>query len=372
MPVTPAPPRLAYLIALAPVVVITAILSIALFFVFPGLEWQSILLRSFLIGAPFSAPLIALLLLAEPIATRTRRAGRERIEVINALVTRDASLTRERRAELIAERARLTAADSHRDALIDTESLEDIPGAVLVAFRHAWPKPTLQATPSEEIDLGASRRRGSQEHRVWIFLLVMSLAAIVTCVIVLPARGLPPGHVAMWTIPGFLGVLLTLRPMLAQLGVLPVELSATLVSPGRVERVNLGRSRVFTTADSIVVLERISLFLDAYPHALGLALARISRRWPRAGRAIQLPIHAYVRRGWLARWRRLERALRFERFRRPIRAVILRDDGLRFVMRFVSGRNDPALAEFVARWTEETPIASPAKVGTLGDEEGAT
>lgn len=220
----------------------------------------------------------------------------------------------------------------------------------LVVFDNAWPRAALSAPPGEEIDLGAGRERGPQERRAWRWTLILAGVFGAAAAGASAARGASPlfilGVAGIAAVP----FVVFLWQWSERAGVSMLPARRVTAAPGRVETTRYGRTVVFTPAESTLVLERMRPPLLALGEALRNAVDDALSLAPRARARSRGLVAGFVRHGWLTRWRRLERMAGLGKFRRPVRAVIVRPDGARVRLRFLSGREDPGLADLVVRW----------------------
>ncbi|TVQ32289.1 MAG: hypothetical protein EA376_06480 [Phycisphaeraceae bacterium] len=290
----------------------------------------------------------SIIVLCELLSWQTRRPAHRRIEQLE----RTARATNDAATIAIIERAR--GAMMRSDRTLDPvswrarfERLGADPPAV-VLFENVRPTGAPASAAGEEIDLGAARPMGPQEVRFWVCLnLIAASACAVLTALALLSGELIVEALMLWFILPFMLAIPVART-LARRGLSPIQLSAALCAPGRMEFVRAGRSRIFAPADSTLVIEPVMHPVGPIGFAAGAA-------WRLAGRAAPIlhrAARAWARRGWLGRWRRLEQAVGLRRFRRPITATFIRDDGMRARLTFMSGREDPGLAELWARWVE--------------------
>jgi len=214
-----------------------------------------------------------------------------------------------------------------------------------IVFRHAWPAAAADDALGEELDL-TSGRIGLQEKKglTWSAILWTPLALAIALGGV---RTSSPGLATASILAGVAPYAAIAAWLLIRTGLTPISVGGATISPRVVRVLRRGRSAQFDPDDSILLLERLRtpgwwLFLPV------VRLAALSPTLRDAWRAVA---RWWARRGWLGRWRRLEQRVGAVRFRPPIRAVFVRLDGRRWSKTFLSGREDPALASLVARWT---------------------
>jgi hypothetical protein len=215
----------------------------------------------------------------------------------------------------------------------------------MIVFRHAWPAAHADETFGEAIDLVGSGL-GPQERKgvIWSAVLWTPLAAtLIVGGLLTPMRTLGILSVATAIIP----YALLLLWLAIRLDLTPITIGGAQASPRSVETLRRGRTTTFQPEDTLLILEQVRTPLW-WLRAPVLGLARLI---PGLLPALRRLTDWWARRGWLGRWRRLEQQIGAVRFRPPIRAVFIREDGRRWSKVFLSGRNDPTLASLVARWT---------------------
>lgn len=288
----------------------------------------------------------AIVLADELLAARRRRGLRDSIRSLPA--------PPERSAAEEAWMARASAAARRRpDRLFDAEEWRTTDAGrwnSLIVFDNVWPRAALATPPGEEVDLGAGRERGPQERRAMIWTLVLAALFGISGSVYLAARGAEPvftlGVLGAAAIP--FGV--ALWRLAERAGVSLFSIGGVVAAPGRVEARRLGRFESYTPEEATIVLERMRPPMAALGAALRAGAEKMLDRAPALRAWWRGLVVAFIRKGWLTRWRRLERRVGLRKFRRPVRAMLVRPGAAPVRIRFLSGREDPGLADLVARW----------------------